>query len=158
MSAHNYSINILLLLDLGRGLSVYDLSKILGRFDKRVSNGTIIPVMNKLMELNYVTFRKTGRRKVYRLTASGKRYVTSVKKIREGLKRNALTTILGSNAVYLDLLASVDDISALESVLERMGEGLMTLLGTAFSLEKEGNDERLDELNDKLRKLLEDFR
>ncbi len=158
MASHNYSISVLLLLDLGKGLTVYDLSKLLGRFDTRVSNGTIIPLMNRLMELEYVKFTKSGRRKIYRLTARGKKYVASVKKIREGIKRNALTTILGTNAVYLDLLANVDDISTLEQVLERIGGGMMKLLGTAFRLEKEGNTKKLAELDSSLRKLLEAYR
>lgn len=157
MASGNYSISVLLLLDLGRGLTVYDLSKLLGRFDTRVSNGTIIPLMNRLMELEYVTFRKSGRRKVYRLTSKGKKYVASVKKIREGLKRNALATILGTNAVHLDLLANVDDMNTLEQVLDALGGGMMKLLGTAFRLEKEGNRKRLMELDFSLKKLLEAY-
>ena len=77
MASHNYSISVMLLLDLGKGLTVYDLSKLLGRFDTKVSNGTIIPLMNRLMELEYVKFTKSGRRKVYRLTAKEKK-LTSI--------------------------------------------------------------------------------
>lgn len=156
MTEHGYSVSILLLLDLGSGLTAYDLSKVLGRFDKRVSNGTIVPVMNKLIELGYVSFRQEGRRKVYRISSSGKRYVASVRKIREGLKRSALTGILGRNAVYLDLLASVDDMAVLERTLARVDEGLTRFLGTAFRLEKEGNGEKVSELNQRLRMLAEE--
>lgn len=157
MAEHSYSLNILFMLELGKGLTVYDLSKILGRFDRRVSNGTLIPVMNRLMEMEYVTFRQEGRRKIYRLTARGRKYVDSVRRIRQGIKKNALTTILGRNAVYLDLLASVDEINTLEKVLEQVGEGMTAFLGAAFSLEKDGDRKRLLELERKLRKLTEEY-
>ncbi len=157
MPARNYPLNILMLLGLGKGLSVYDLSKILGRFDRRVSNGTIVPVMNRLMELDYVSFSVSGRRKVYRLTKSGKRYVASVKKIREGLKKNAMASILGDNAVYLDLLASVDDMNTLERVLDLTGDAMTRFLGAAFRLQKEGKTGKVAELNEELKKLVEEF-
>lgn len=157
MEARGYSVSILFLLDLGSGLTVYDLSKLLGKFDRRVSNGTLIPIMNRLMDLDYVTFRKSGRKKIYSLTPGGKRYVRSVRNIREGLKRNALAGILGSNAVYLDLLASVDDMNALEQALEHIGDGLMQFLGAAFRLEKEGAGGKVAEMNTRLMRLAEDF-
>ena len=157
MTEHSYSVSILLLLDLGSGLTAYDLSKVLGRFDRRVSNGTIVPVMNKFIELGYVTFRMEGRRKVYTITPSGKKYVASVRKIREGLKRSTLAGILGRNAVYLGLLASVDDMEVLERMLSHVDEGLTRFLGAAFRLEKEGNEEKVSEINRRLRLLAEEY-
>lgn len=157
MSSRNHSINILFLLSLGRGLTVYDLSKLLGSSGRKVSNGALIPILLKLTDLGYVSHRQEGRRKIYSLTAKGRKYVASVRKIRERLKENALSMIVSGNAVQLGLLKSVDDMSVLESVLDRTGEGILRFLAAAFRLEKNGEEGRARELTEALMRLLEDY-
>ena len=67
--------------------SGYDFMKYCKRNGFSVSPGTIYPHLQSLEEEGYVRYEKRGKRKVYSLTAQGKKIVRNLNKSKEELER-----------------------------------------------------------------------
>lgn len=155
MVNRDYATRVLFALSF-KNLCGYQLSRYIASGDERISNGTLNPIMNTLVEKGLVSFRKMPTKKVYSLTTKGQQYVDEVRSIRNELKRRVFVDSMDENALFLDFLSNLDDATILRELLEYLGDEIMSLVKLGFILKKSGRMEELDLLKKKFRDLEEE--
>lgn len=136
-----------------RDLCGYQLSKYISTKGERISNGTLNPVLNQLVERNLITYSADRKRKVYSLTESGIKYVDEIRAIRNELKKRIFVDSMDENALFFDFLRNLDDATLLRELLEFIGDEIMSIVRSGFFLMKNGQTEDLDDLREKLSQL-----
>ena len=84
---NDYSLRILYMLNL-KEMTGYGLSKQLynSATGKNISNGALIPVLNRLMADNFITFNIRKGKKYYSLTEKGEKFVSNVLDLNEEVR------------------------------------------------------------------------
>lgn len=152
MVNRDYATRILFALSF-KDLCGYQISKYISTKGERISNGTIAPIMKHLLENGMVDFTISGRKKVYRLTEKGERYVDEVRSIRNTLKKRIFVESLDENAIFLDFLSNLDDATLFRELLEFIGDEVMSIVAAGFQMKKRNDPESLEHLKVLLKNL-----
>lgn len=155
MINRDYATRVLFALNF-KDLCGYQMSKYIASKGERISNGTLKPVLDHLLENKFVTYSFNGRRKVYSLTEKGEKYVSEVRFIRNELKRRVLVDSMDENSIFLDFLSNLDDATVFRELLEFLGDEIMSIVRSGFMLKKNGDTSSLSELKNKLAKIAEE--
>ena len=140
---------ILILLSF-ENLTLYKVSKYLAKFNGPQSNGTISPILKNLVSEKYIKFSRLGPRKVYSLTEKGKQYVSTLQSLNEVLREKIFSDSIAEKFLYLDLFSNLEDGNILRDTLESISGELLAILWLAFTFKKDGHEEKLSELTQKL--------
>ena len=140
---------ILILLSF-ENLTLYKVSKYLAKFNGPQSNGTISPILKNLVSEKYIKFSRLGPRKVYSLTEKGKQYVSTLQSLNEVLREKIFSDSIAEKFLYLDLFSNLEDGNILRDALESISGELLAILWLAFTFKKDGHEEKLSELTQKL--------
>ena len=152
---------VMVLFTLSRGKkSLYELSKILSTGDKKKSSGTLIPIMRRLEEEDYVSKETAGRIRYYSLTKKGKKHVGKLKRLSGEIKKGFLNAfvrqeILITETKRRELLLSPDFVKRLEMIYEMVGDELTELISVVFNMALKEDYERIEQTKEKLRALIE---
>lgn len=156
MKDRDYANRVLFMLSF-KEMSGYQLSKNVKHDGEKMSSGTLVPILRNLESAGMIEFRKSGNKKLYSLTGKGRNYITSLKEIGEEVRKKMFVESMDRNLLYYDILTNFDDVEAIKSVLERMGDVILEIIKTSFRLEKSGSEEDVDYLEREIRKILEDM-
>lgn len=138
-----------------KNMSGYQLSKYITNPAGKISNGTLIPILNRLSSDGFIEFEWKGKKKIYSLTEKGLKYVQSLREIKDEIRKRFFVDSLDSNLLYFDFLANLDDAKILKKVLEDIGDELIDIIKIAFLLEKEKESAKIKELKNRIRSLIE---
>ena len=152
MINREYATRVLFALSF-KDLCGYQISKLIATKGERISNGTLNPVLNALLDKDLISFRNSGRRKIYQLTEKGKIYVKEIRSIRNELKRRVFVDSMNENALFLDFLSNLEDATVLRELLEYLGDEIMSIVKAGFLMMKDENQEGLKILKNKLKVL-----
>lgn len=94
----SYSLKILIALK-DNELTLYDLSRVLGSYGKRVSSGSLIPALKKLENSGYIFSKVEGRYKRYKITEKGNKYLSSLSDVRDKIKEDLLENLTKQNLI-----------------------------------------------------------
>lgn len=150
-----YANRVIFMLSL-REMSGYQLSRSIHNHGGHISSGTLVPILRNLESSDLIYFRRSGKRKMYRLTEKGTQYVRSLKEIREELKKKILVDSMDQSIMFYDMLTNLEDVEAIKKVVERFGGIILDLIKIGFKLEKEGSMHDLVAIEAGIRKLLEE--
>lgn len=149
MVNRDYANRVLLALNF-RDLCGYELSKYISTRGERISNGTLNPVLTQLVQKDLIGYRLDSRRKVYYLTESGQEYVEELRNLRTELRKRIFVDSIKENALFMDFLMNLEDITLLRELLEFIGDDIMAIVRTGFLLKKHGQTDDLDYLKQRL--------
>lgn len=154
MIDRDYSNRILFMLNF-KSMSGYQLSKNIRNTGGQISNGTLFPILNKLVSNGLIVFKAMGNKKIYRLTEKGKNYVQSLRDIGDELRKKIIVDSIDKNMLYFDILSDLEDSRIIKEVLNQLGGELIELIRVGFRLERDGRSAELDALRENLRNILE---
>lgn len=151
---NDYSLRILYILNL-KEMTGYGLSKQLynSATGKNISNGALIPVLNHLMEDNFITFNIHNGKKYYSLTEKGKKFVSNVLDLNEEIRDQAIFDAIDREFPYINVFTDIGDYSVLKDLIREIGHPIIEIIRQAFYLRKNGDEEGIDTIN----KLLENI-
>lgn len=157
MSSSN-RIMILFILSRGkRGL--YELSKMLSNDGKRISSGTLVPIMRGLEKDDYVSQEVVGRVRYYLLAPNGRTYIRNLKRLRSEIKKRFLKGFIRNEIVLTDFmgdeaLLSQEFVDKIEKIYDITGNDLVDLISTIFKHAMLGNYEVVKSSKDSIRKAI----
>lgn len=139
--------------------NAYQLSKMLSTQEKRLSSGTLFPVLRELENKGFIFMKMENGRKLYSLTEKGKEYVNTLENLRESLRKKLMESYLRDHIVFYEeddysLLLSKEFVNSISELNDIMGEeitNLLTLLLTKISRGERGSVERI---RDEIRKII----
>ncbi len=161
MTSH-YRIPIIHILRNGKR-SLYELSKLLAFDGKRMSNGTLVPILREMEAEGLITQEADGRKKYYHLTEKGVELHLSLEKVKKSLSAHLMNA-----SVRYELMDRSEETSAfwtrpdflgsVEKAQRILGEDWAALIVYIIRLATDGDDEGLIKLKRGIRELLEEGR
>jgi DNA-binding PadR family transcriptional regulator len=139
--------------------SGYELIKDIAAFSSsKPSPGSIYPLLNDLLEQDYVKVREEGRKKIYSITAKGKRAITSIMKEKEEMLSKHLDMIhkveqiTGKKQIScIDAIAEKEVLLRNIDVFSELRETVISLLARSDYQEKEKEMRKI--LTDAIRRI-----
>ncbi len=152
-----YQLRILYYLSF-QDMTGYSLSKLLinESTGKNISNGTLIPALNKLISLGLIKFEINGRKKIYKLTEKGKEYIENMKSLSLEIKANVVKNSLSEDAPFLEVLSSRDDFYILKDVVNDNIDIIINIIRIIFRLRKKNIPD--DDFIKSINKIIEDYK
>jgi DNA-binding PadR family transcriptional regulator len=152
---NDYSLRILYILNL-KEMTGYGLSKQLynSATGKNISNGALIPVLNHLMEDNFITFNIHNGKKYYSLTEKGKKFVSNILDLNEEIRDQAIFDAIDREFPYINVFTDIEDYSVLKDLIREIGHPIIEIIRQAFYLRKRGDGEGIDTINKMLQNII----
>jgi DNA-binding PadR family transcriptional regulator len=154
---NDYSLRVLYILNL-KEMTGYGLSKQLynSATGKNISNGALIPVLNRLMADNFITFNIRNGKKYYALTEKGKKFVGNVLDLNEEVRDQAIFDAIDREFPYINVFTDIDDYSVLKELIREIGHPIIEIIRQAFYLRKKGDEEGIDMIKKNLENIIEE--
>ena len=145
---NDYSLRILYMLNL-KEMTGYGLSKQLynSATGKNISNGALIPVLNRLMADNFITFNIRKGKKYYSLTEKGEKFVSNVLDLNEEVRDQAIFDAIDREFPYINVFTDIEDYKVLKELIREIGHPIIETIRQAFYLRKNGDEEGIDNIN-----------
>ncbi|SMD30308.1 PadR family transcriptional regulator [Picrophilus oshimae] len=160
INLRGYQLRILYYLSL-QDMTGYSLSKLLinESTGRNISNGTLIPALNKLISMGLIEFEINGRKKVYKITERGREYIENLKSLSLEIKSNVIKNSLSEDAPFLEVLSSRDDFYILKDVVDNHIDIIINIIRIIFRLKKNRIPEddfikSINELIDRYKKII----
>jgi PadR family transcriptional regulator PadR len=153
---NDYSLRILYILSL-EDMTGYGLSKKLynSNSGKNISNGALMPILNKLMADKLIDVSISNGKKYYRLTEDGKKVVGNVLDLNEEVKDQAIFDAIDREFPYLNVFTDADDYTVLKDTIAEIGHPIIEIIRQAFYMEKNNNKNGIEAIKKMLDELLE---
>ena len=126
---NDYSLRILYILNL-KEMTGYGLSKQLynSATGKNISNGALIPVLNRLMADNFITFNIRNGKKYYSLTEKGKKFVGNVLDLNEEVRDQAIFDAIDREFPYINVFTDIEDYTVLKELIREIGHPIIEII------------------------------
>jgi len=154
LKERDYANRVMFMLSF-REMSGYQLSKNIHHHGEQISSGTLVPILRNLESAGLITYRRSGKRKIYGLTDKGRIYTQSLREIGDELKKKMFVESVDQNLLYYDILTNYEDVEAIKKVLDKLGDLLLEVIRAGFRLEKKSSPDELDKLEREIRYVLE---
>ncbi|WMT50430.1 MAG: PadR family transcriptional regulator [Ferroplasma sp.] len=156
---NDYSLRILYILNL-KEMTGYGLSKQLfnSATGKNISNGALIPVLNRLMADNFITFNIRKGKKYYLLTDKGKKFVSNVLDLNEEVRDQAIFDAIDREFPYINVFTDIGDYNVLKELIREIGHPIIEIIRQVFYLRKNGDEEAIDNIKKMLQNVLDEAR
>ncbi len=144
---NEYSLRILYILNL-KEMTGYGLSRKLynSATGKNISNGALIPVLNRLINNNFITFNVRDGKKYYSLTDKGKKYIENVLDLNDEVRDQAIFDAINREFPYINVFTDIDDYNVLKELIREIGHPIIEIIRQSFYLRKKGNEEEIDHI------------
>lgn len=152
-------IKIIFILSKG-DLNSYQLSKILSTSDRRMSSGTLFPILKDLENEGFIFMRIEGGKKLYSLTEKGKQYVDTLENLRETFRSKMMESYLRNHIVFYDrddysILLSKEFVNSISELSDTVGEEIADLFTLLLNKIAKGDREAVLKIRDEIRKIVE---
>ncbi len=139
----------------------YQLSKMLSTLDRRMSSGTLFPILRDLQNDGLIAMREYNGKKLYSLTEKGKRYVDSLEKLRDNLRKKIMESYLRDHIVMYDekdypLLLSRNFVDYISDLNDMIGDEVANLLSFLISRISSGDRDAILRIKKGIEKIMED--
>ncbi|MEM0141611.1 MAG: winged helix-turn-helix domain-containing protein [Thermoplasmatales archaeon] len=153
---------IVLFLLSNRKITLYELSALLGRDGKRMSSGTLLPIMRKLEEAGYVVHNAEGRHIYYSLSEEGVLHLEEIRSFMEDVKQNFVRSFIRDQLIVNqsgDLGPILDQkfLQRVENLYQAIGNDLVDFISAVFLCAAKGNETMLF-AKEKIRDVTEEIR
>ncbi|WP_337860838.1 PadR family transcriptional regulator [Ferroplasma sp.] len=154
---NDYSLRILYILNLQK-MTGYGLSKRLynSNTGKNISNGALIPVLNKLMADGFIDFTIINGKKYYKLTPDGKKFVNNILDLNEEVKDQAIFDAIDREFPYINVFTDPNDYIILKDLIKQIGHPIIELIRQGFYMKKRNDSANIEALERKISDLLEE--
>jgi len=153
---NDYSLRILYILNL-EDMTGYGLSRKLynSATGKNISNGALIPVLNRLLSDNFIDFSVRNGKKYYHLTEKGKKFVGNVLDLNEEVRDQAIFDAIDREFPYINVFTDVEDYTLLKNIIKDIGHPIIEIIRQAFYLGKKNDEEGIELIKTMMNELLE---
>ncbi len=153
-------VKILFILSKGERNS-YQLSKMLSAQDRRMSSGTLFPILRDLEIDGFIMIKNNGGRKMYSLTQKGKNYVDTLENLRDSLRKKLMESYLRDHILIYEkddysLLLSKDFVNNISELSDIIGDEVTGLLSLLISLISNGNKDAVLRIKEKIIDIMEE--
>ncbi len=154
---NDYSLRILYILNLEE-MTGYGLSKKLynSATGKNISNGALIPVLNRLLSDKFIDFAIKNGKKYYRLTEKGRNFIVNVLDLNEEVRDQAIFDAIDREFPYINVFTDVEDYTLLKEVIKEIGHPVIEIIRQAFYLRKNNDEDGITLIKQSLAQLLDD--
>jgi DNA-binding PadR family transcriptional regulator len=122
---------------------------------KNISNGALIPVLNRLLSDNFIHFAIKNRKKYYCLTEKGKKFVGNVLDLNEEIRDQAIFDAIDGEFPYINVFTDIDDYGTLKDLIREIGHPIIEIIRQAFYLRKKGDGEDIENIKTMLDDIME---
>ncbi|MEM0139093.1 MAG: PadR family transcriptional regulator [Ferroplasma sp.] len=156
---NDYSLRILYMLKFS-DITGYGLSKQLSNSatGKNISNGALIPVLNRLLSENFITFNMRDGKKFYSLTDKGKQFVDNVLDLNEEVRDQAICDAIDREFPYINVFTDIQDYNVLKNLIREIGHPVIEIIRQAFYLRKNGNEKAISDIKKKMGDIINEAR
>ncbi|MGC8546524.1 MAG: PadR family transcriptional regulator [Thermoplasmata archaeon] len=139
----------------------YQLSKMLSAQDRRMSSGTLFPILRDLENEGFVVVKRNNGRKFYSLTEKGKNYVAALENLRDNLRKKLMEAYLRDHILIYErddysLLLSKDFVNHISELSDIIGNELTGLLSLLITLISKGDRDAVLRIREKIIDMMEE--
>ncbi|MGC8655950.1 MAG: PadR family transcriptional regulator [Thermoplasmata archaeon] len=139
----------------------YQLSKMLSAQDRRMSSGTLFPILRDLENEGFVVVNRNNGRKFYSLTEKGKNYVAALENLRDNLRKKLMEAYLRDHILIYErddysLLLSKDFVNHISELSDIIGNELTGLLSLLITLISKGDRDAVLRIREKIIDMMEE--
>jgi len=139
----------------------YQLSKILSTHDRRMSSGTLFPILRDLEKDGFVIVKRNNGRKLYSLTEKGKNYVNTLENLRDNLRKKLMESYLRDHILIYErddysLLLSKDFVNNISELSDIIGNEVTDLLSLLITLISRGDRDAVLRIKEELKDIMEE--
>jgi len=139
----------------------YQLSKMLSAQDRRMSSGTLFPILRDLEKEGFVVVKRNNGKKFYSLTEKGKNYVAALENLRDNLRKKLMEAYLRDHILIYErddysLLLSKDFVNHISELSDIIGNELTGLLSLLIALISKGDRDAVLRIREKIIDIMEE--
>ena len=139
----------------------YQLSKMLSAQDRRMSSGTLFPILRDLEKEGFVVVKRNNGKKFYSLTEKGKNYVAALENLRDNLRKKLMEAYLRDHILIYErddysLLLSKNFVNHISELSDIIGNELTGLLSLLIALISKGDRDAVLRIREKIIDIMEE--